>query len=377
MNAGAAMRVERLSVFSFPVPFKVVFRHAGASRDRAENLIVVARSACGRVGHGEGCPRRYVTGESVASGAAFIREWADSLAAEVSDVASLRAWIDAHAGLVDRHPAAFCALETALLDLLGKVRGRPLEAVIGVPPLVGEFAYSAVLGDAPYPAYRWQFQRYRRRGLRDFKVKVCGDPRRDRRKLRVFARQPELRVRLDANNLWTSADACIRHLAALPRQVFAIEEPLQVGDLDGFRHVGQACAAKIILDESLLRAGQLDTLIDPGRWIVNVRVSKMGGILRSLEVARRAVARGIGVIVGCQVGETSLLTRAAMTVMNAVRAELVAAEGAFGTQLLKRDLTSTSLTFGPGGVLAAEDVPITSPGGLGLRVVGALRPLAD
>ena len=90
-----------------------------------------------------------------------------------------------------------------------------------------------MLGDSPYFAYRWQFHRYRRRGFTDFKVKVSGDIGRDRRKLRVFdgERGGRMRVRIDANNHWTSAQDCIRHLAALDSAVFAVEEPLGAGAL--------------------------------------------------------------------------------------------------------------------------------------------------
>ena len=59
----------------------------------------------------------------------------------------------------------------------------------------------------------------------------------------------------------------------------------------------------IILDESLTRRAQLDSLDAAGRWLVNVRVSKMGGLHRSLALAAEAAARGIGVIVGAQVGK--------------------------------------------------------------------------
>ena len=82
---------------------------------------------------------------------------------------------------------------------------------------------------------------------------------------------------------------------------------------------------------------------------MNVRVSKMGGIGRSLEVVEAAAKLGVGVIVGAQVGETSILTRAGLTVMQAARQSLVAAEGAFGTHLLREDLTEESLMFGDGG----------------------------
>ena len=169
-------------------------------------------------------------------------------------------------------------------------------------------------------------------------MKVSGNLERDRRKMLLFRNKtdPRLRVRFDANNLWASAEECIRHVTALPHQVYAIEEPLRGGDLAGFERVGVECGAKIILDESMLRAEQLDTLKDPKQWVVNLRVSKMGGIMRSLDVAKRVADLGAGVIVGAPVGETSILTRAGLTVMNATGPNLVASEGAFGTHLLRR-----------------------------------------
>ena len=363
------MRIERFVPFSFPVPFKTVFRHAQASRGQAENLIVAAYSTAGTVGYGEGCPRAYVSGETVESCLAFVREQADDLAASVTDAAGLRAWIETHRHLIDRNPAAFCALEIAILDLIGQTEGRSLEAVAGVPPLTGEFRYSAVLGDAPAWLFRAQFRRYWRRGFRDFKAKLSGDADRDRRKLAVFAKAGGLaRLRLDANNLWASVAPCVEHLAALRTDVFAIEEPLGVGDLAGFRTVGEARGLKIILDESLLRTEQLDALEDAERWIVNLRVSKMGGLLRTLAVAAEAQRRGIGVVVGCQVGETSILTRAGLALMNAVGAGLVASEGAFGTHLLRRDLATPCLMFGAGGVLGVDQTPLARANGLGLAI---------
>ncbi|MCE2392275.1 MAG: hypothetical protein J4G09_12470 [Proteobacteria bacterium] len=371
------MRIERLDFFRFPVPFKVVFRHASASRRRAENLIVAARSEDGRTGYGEGCPRSYVSGETPGSGLAFLAEHAPALAAEVVDVDSLRAWTRSRREVIDRNPAAFCALETAVLDLFGRVEGRPVEDLVGVPRLTGSFQYSAVLGDAPWPVYRWQLRRYRKWGMRDFKLKLSGDPRRDRGKLRAFGSGEPVRVRLDANNLWTSPDECIRHLRGLPGAVFAVEEPLRPGDIEGFERVGRECGARIVLDESLLRADQLGALQDPARWIANLRVSKLGGILRSLEVAAKAAERGVGVIVGAQVGETSILARAALTLMRAAGPNLIASEGAFGTHLLQSDLTSPSLMFGSGGLLDAEPWSDPGNGGLGLEIdPGGLVPAA-
>ena len=371
------MRVQALEAFTFPVPFRTVVRHASARRAQAENLIVVARSEAGHEGYGEGCPRDYVTGETVASGAAFIRQHAKSLMAEVADERELRAWAEARRSLIDRNPAAFCAVELALLDLFGKARGVPVEDLLETPRLSGPFTYSAVLGDGPWLAYRWQLSRYHRLGFNDFKVKVSGDPRRDAGKMAaLFNRQAAPpRVRLDANNLWRSLDQCVAHLSALQGEIFAVEEPLQAGDLDGFRQVGAACGTRIILDESLTRREQLEDLDELGPWLLNLRVSKLGGLRRTLEVATEAAKRGLAVIVGAQVGETSLLTRAGLTVMNAAHSNLTAAEGAFGTRLLRRDLTSECLMFGHAGALDATG--FANRPGLGLQVrAQALSPIA-
>ena len=380
MTAGL-MRIAELEVFRYPVPFKTAFRHASATRRRAENLIVAARSDCGRTGYGEGCPRSYVTGETVEGGARFVREHRSEICDSVTDIGSLRDWIETNRKAIDRNPAAFCAVEIAILDLIGQITQSPVEDVLGVPRLGGDFVYAAVLGDAPWPVYCWQLLRYRKRGFGDFKVKLSGELERDRAKLRLLRKVIDgrrgagpARVRLDANNLWTAAADCISHMAALPGQIFAIEEPLQPGDLAGLAQVAGEAGTRIILDESILRVDQLRAL-DGDRWVANVRVSKMGGLNRSLAFASEAAQRGLGIIVGAQVGETSILTRAGLTVMGAAKEHLLSSEGAFGTHLLRRDLTTSSLMFGRGGVLRARDADVGAPG-LGLSVRdGDLSPL--
>jgi L-alanine-DL-glutamate epimerase-like enolase superfamily enzyme len=127
--------------------------------------------------------------------------------------------------------------------------------------------------------------------------------------------------------------------------------------------LASALDTRIILDESLLRAGQLDRLSgSEDRWIVNLRVSKMGGLLRSLELVREMRQRGLRAIFGAHVGETSLLTRAALTVAHNARDILVAQEGAFGTHLLAADVVETPIMFGHGGVLDVDALGMKSAG---------------
>ena len=90
------MKIERIDSFRFPIPFKQVFRHASASRAKAENVIVAVRSIDGTVGYGEGCPRDYVTGESVVSATEFISRHRNSIVQRVRSLDDLRHWIGDH-----------------------------------------------------------------------------------------------------------------------------------------------------------------------------------------------------------------------------------------------------------------------------------------
>ncbi len=101
-----------------------------------------------------------------------------------------------------------------------------------------------------------------------------------------------------------------------------------------------------------MRPGDLDQVEGPD-WIVNLRVSKHGGLLRSLEMLALARRRGLGVILGCHVGETGILTRAGLALAAACGTDLIAAECGYGGYLLARDLTRPRLRFGRGGRIAA------------------------
>ena len=370
-------RIERFRFDELHIPFKASFRHASAERAETETAWVEAVASDGHIGSGESCPRSYVTGETLATARDFTLRHEASLRDAVDSVESLREWVAAHQRDIDESPAAWCALELALLDVLGKREGQPVEALLSVPSLAGRsFRYSAVLGDARADAFHAMAEQYWRVGFRDFKVKLSADPGRDRDKMAVFDKWPResMRLRADANNLWKNSDDAIAGLRRLAVPFFAIEEPIGRDRHDELSGISQALDCAVILDESFLRREQLLLLRKPSsQWLINVRVSKMGGLIRSIQVVEAARASGIGVIVGAQVGETSLLTRAALTVATAAGDALVAQEGAFGTFLLERDLCDPPLMFGAAGVLDVSAHPMLTRPGLSLAPIDRNR----
>lgn len=363
--------IHHLQLKQVRIPFKLAFRHASAERSETSSLWVEAVSKRGQIGYGESCPRQYVTGEAINSAQKFFSQHQSTLCQQISGLASLQAWMANHKDELDVNPAAWCAIELAILDLMAKNNNQTVEALLSLPSLCGRFQYSAVLGDATDDAFQASAEQYRRHGFTDFKLKLSGDLERDRGKIALLKNwnTNSLRIRLDANNLWGNSDQAISFLRALDFPFFAIEEPIRPDQYSELARIGEILNCKIILDESFLRIDQFKLLRQhPASWIINLRVSKMGGLLRSLRIVETARRLNIGLIVGAQVGETSLLTRAGITVAHAARDILVAQEGAFGTFLLERDVLDPALMFGAAGVLDTSHYPLLTQPGFGFAL---------
>ncbi|WP_455198545.1 mandelate racemase/muconate lactonizing enzyme family protein [Kaarinaea lacus] len=346
-----------------------MFSHASASRNVTSTAWVIAKSEQ-HTGYGESCPRSYVTGETMASIISFFDNHRSDIQQNIIDLASLKSWVGGHSQEINDNPAAWCAIELALLDLFAKGENQSVEQLLGIPQLGGEFQYTAVLGDNQIEQFARQVDQYSAMAFVDYKVKISGDNEKDKEKLRYLAESVSgARIRLDANNLWHAASQANDYLNLLEAKLFAVEEPLQANDYEGLREVASTVNAKIILDESFLREEQFAFIKnDPSIWIINLRVSKMGGLLRSLAIAATARQLGIGLIIGAQVGETSLLTRAALSVANANRDILIAQEGAYGTILLEKDICQVPLMFGKGGKIHQEQLDALGPHGFGLAI---------
>lgn len=363
------MQLIDLKLDSLDIPFKVAFRHSSATRDKTETAWVTA-SSDKATGYGESCPRSYVTGENMTSVKIFFDRYRDTLIESIHDLDSLKQWITRHEAMIDQSPAAWCAIELALLDLLAKENQCTVEQLLGLPALQGEFTYTAVLGDSAIEAYIQQVQQYSSLGLKDYKIKITDDMVLNQKKITaIHTYIPDARIRLDANNLWDDATQAIEQLAPISNSIFAVEEPINVHDWDGLSQIAKSLEVKIILDESFTNKSDFQKLLsNPQYWIINLRVSKLGGLVRSLEFASIAKKKGIACIVGAQVGETSLLTRTGLTVAQTCGDNLIAQEGAFGLYLLENDICDEPLMFGKQGKLDINKYKSLNQPGFGISV---------
>ena len=218
-----------------------------------QSVLAVAETEDGHLGLGEGCPREYVTREDIDSSVRFFTRYQAELTSEVDTLADLERWTREREDEIDANPAAWCAVELALLDALAKEDSQSVERAVGMPELAGPFCYTAVLGDSSFEVFEAQVMQYAGLGFADFKVKVSGEPGVDNQRFAIIERAVgDARIRLDANNLWRDAAAVLSYLKSVECRLFAVEEPLQAMDYEGLLLVARAFDLRIILDESFL-----------------------------------------------------------------------------------------------------------------------------
>jgi L-Ala-D/L-Glu epimerase len=383
--------VTELRLFAVDLPFKVTFKHAAAARTTSESLFLRARLDDGTQGWGESLPRAYVSGEDRDNAFALLKDTV--LPALVGrsfpslrDVVAFLEKCDGKAPPEWVRPetpqtSAWCSVDLALLDAFGRAAGEPARPGAAGPAPAAEalrrYRYSGVVSAGS--GWRYAVSLLKMRAFRfphvKLKVEHDGSLPAARTARRLLGRRVDLRV--DANMAWDAeqALAVIGQLQAVGIRSF--EQPVASGDLDGLARLVAESSAGIVVDEGLTDRDSLQRFVARRACTgANVRISKCGGLVAAYARCREALDAGLMLQVGCQVGESSLLSAAHVTLLQAL-APLTPgvryAEGCFGRHLLKADPASPLVQFGYGG-----RPPRRPPGaGLGVQVdLAALQPHA-
>ena len=355
------MTEETLQIEAVPLrlALKSTVRHNAATRNEGESIWVQAKRRHNR-GYGEGCPRVYVAGDTLKSSLQWIRENFSNGQVNFVTLEDVQQWAYDHEQNIDRYPSAWCAVEMAMLDLLAREENCSVEKLLQLDGFRGYGRYTAVMGDDKGWKYAALADQYLIRGLRDFKIKLSGNLERDLEKMDLLEtlsmqhQVPFPRIRLDANNLWKNhCDEAVAYTQALGiGRIFAMEEPVEAGHVEEISKFSMATGLPVILDESLCTLKDLGRFkTATGQFIANIKISKLGGLIRALRIIHEIKKLGWPIIVGCHVGETSLLTRAAFVASSAAGENLTAQEGAFGDYLVKREPVEPMLKFGRNGIL--------------------------
>ncbi len=263
----------------------------GKSVTLFDSTIVGVETDTGLVGYGEVCPLGPFYLPAYADGVrAGLRELAPHLIGlDPRELLRLNHQMDA---ALKGHPYVKSGIDVACWDILGRATGLPVCVLLG-----GRFGesvrlYRAISQEAPEQMAASVAQ-YRDQGYTRFQLKVGGDPDQDIERIRQVRAvlQPSERLVADANTGWTQHEA-MRVVRAVRDLDIYIEQPCLTYEecLSVRRHTHHP----FVLDENidgldmLLRA-KADLAMD----VVNLKISKLGGLTKTKQVRDLCVSVGI------------------------------------------------------------------------------------
>lgn len=196
-------------------------------------------------------------------------------------------------------PAVTAAVESALLDLVGKRAGMPVYRLLGTA--TAPVAATARTIGITTPGHAATLAaRLAADGFTVIKLKAGSpDPEDDVARVRaVRAAAPHVRLLLDPNGGWsgTAAPALLGRFAELG--VEAVEQPVAPGDPEALARLAARSPLPVIADEDAV--GIEDARRLAGRVHgINVKLAKCGGVSAALRIAGLIAGSGTGLMLGC------------------------------------------------------------------------------
>ena len=263
----------------------------GKSVSVFDSTIIGVETDSGFTGYGEVCPLGSSYLPAYAKGVrAGLRELAPHVIGEdPRELAKLNHRMDA---ALKGHAYVKSGIDMACWDILGLATGLPVCILMGGRFGDGVRLYRAISQESP-DAMAKRVAGYRADGYTRFQLKVGDDPDTDIERIRAVRAMlpPSDRLVADANTGWTQHDA-IRVVRAVRDVDVYIEQPCLT--YDECLAVRQHTDHPFVLDESIdnlemLLRGHADHAMD----VVNLKISKLGGLTKTKQVRDLCVAMGI------------------------------------------------------------------------------------
>lgn len=200
-------------------------------------------------------------------------------------------------------PAARHAVEVALLDLAARRSGVPLRRLLADDARDRIIVNALLSAEAP-DALAAEAKQAVEQGFRVLKIKVAArDIDEDLRRLSAVraAVGPKVQIRIDANGAWTEVDAPahLRTLCAVGIEL--CEQPVPARAVGALRGLRGAVPCQIVADEACASWSAAQRVLgsDAGSAAdaLVIRPMVLGGLVRSLRLARLAHERGVGAYV--------------------------------------------------------------------------------
>ena len=315
------MKIIRIAAYQVDLPLHEGSYNWSGGKSVAvfDSTVVRIETDAGIVGHGEVCPLGPFYLPAYAAGArAGIAELAPQLIGEDAlALEPLNRLMDAR---LKGHPYVKSAIDMACWDILGQATGQPVCTLLGGRYGEDFGLYRAISQDTP-ERMAARVAEYRGEGYRRFQLKVGGGADDDIARIRAAAAELEPGDVLvaDANTGWLQHQAA-RVVRAVRDVDVYIEQPCLT--YEECLTIRRRTDHPFVLDESIdgiamVLRGHADQAMD----VINIKISKLGGLTRARQVRDLCVSLGIAMTIDDSWG-SDIVTAAIAHLAHSTPAEL-------------------------------------------------------
>ncbi len=287
-------KITAMDVWHLQLPVNARRDHGIGSVEHVVDIVVVGLTAeGGQTGYGEGSSWSVFTGSAEASFAALDRYIRPLVVGRsIGD----RAAIMADAAYAVAHcTESKAALETALLDLQGRISGLPVWALLG-GKCRDTIPLSCSIADPDWEADLKLMERLREDGVRIIKLKTGfkGHAYDMMRLEELRKNYPEFKIRVDYNQglHHDNAIRCVQEVATFDPDF--IEQPVKAHLRSLMARIRDSIDIPLLADESVFGPEDMQTAIAMGLCDgVSIKIMKTGGLTRAQTVARMAHSVGL------------------------------------------------------------------------------------
>jgi len=357
------MVLDKVNIYQIVLPFSIEFSHSLRKRFSAKNIIVEVIANHGEIkGYGEGAPRSYVTGESQESAAKSVSQILQNskFPWQMNDVSQVSNFIESITSGKEKN-AAICALEIALLDVLGRYQKKSITDYFREDFYADTIYYGATIPLANNQQIMEVCQWIKEIQVNNLRLKIGKDFEQNKAAVEavrlIFGDNYDLRI--DTNGAW-NLELALHHIPLIEKyNVKVVEEPLIPGDTDLAEFAGMMRDHGVILmaDESACSLEDVEGIIKEKNYsMINVRLSKCGGFQNSFRIIDQLRTNGLSFQIGCQLGESGILS-AAGRALGLLCRDAKYYDGSYDRFMLKENITTEHVSFGLGGKAGPLDGP--------------------
>ncbi len=306
------MKIMSVEAFPAALPLKKPFTIALGTMTHSPHVVVKMTTDDGIIGYGEASTWHVVYGYDQHELVWVIDRYLGPAVKgmDPADLEAIHARMDA---VIPKNLMAKAGIEIACQDARAKALGTSVSRLIG-GTLKAPLEVIEVVDIVPHQEAAKMAREFVKLGLRCLKIKIGLNPKEDIERVRVVreAVGPDIRLRIDGNQGYDRASALKVSLAVEKFDLQWIEQPLPDWDLEGLALIADAVHTPIAVDESLYTLHDVYKLAKAkAADVINIKVSKCGGITNSLKIASAAESVGIPCFLGGCI-ETGVGTAAAL-----------------------------------------------------------------